>query len=645
MRRNIIAICLAVAFTNIVVNATAVGETAGQSIESLVADARAAQLNGDFNAAAELYQEAVKLDPSIAELWANLGLMYHELKKPSEAIESLTKAARLKPSLYVLQLFLGIEYLQMKQATLALPHLERAAKMNASDSQALLALGQAYEMLDRPDRAAAIYKQGTLLNPRDGNTWLKLGTAFLQQVESDARAMTSTYRESPYYFLRAAETLVEQGKLTQAEKAYRSTLFSPLPPRCAHAEFGIALLQENRVAEAREEFRSEMDGAQSCGLASLGDLVADLRDGHVDTALKKLKSTMAKDPEFVRSNFYLFRSTIPDDRAPELLNLAHAQNASNDPSAEAAKLLEQVMSSDDPSATKDSTAELFDEKRAFSPASADRFNRTGQYAACSRALISGADSLPASQQEVLAFCSFYAGDYQTAQRAASHLKLNPRTKPQGLYWESKADQKLAVAALSRAGEIDPDSPRMHVLIGDVLRQGRHWSEAEAEYRKAATLDPKSRSARLSLAIVLFTELKLDESFQLDQSVLAEAPEDAGANLLAGEILVQQNEFGKAEPYLLKCRDIDQEFAPRVHILLGKVYSETGRIGAAIDEYKQGLAGDENGSAHYQLGRLYLKSGDKAAADEAFMESKRRVKQWNSRALAGTEQMGSDASPN
>ena len=96
---------------------------------------------------------------------------------------------------------------------------------------------------------------------------------------------------------------------------------------------------------------------------------------------------------------------------------------------------------------------------------------------------------------------------------------------------------------------------------------------------------------------------------------------------------------------MKCRNLAGDLAPRLHVLLGKVYAETGRVAGAIDEYKQGLAGDENGSAHYQLGRLYLKAGNKAAAEEAFTESKRLVKEWNSRALAGAEQTETDASPN
>ena len=184
---------------------------------------------------------------------------------------------------------------------------------------------------------------------------------------------------------------------------------------------------------------------------------------------------------------------------------------------------------------------------------------------------------------------------------------------------------------------------MHVLLGDVFRQKRRWDEAEAEYRKAVALDPMSRNARLSLAITLFSELKTDEAFNLNESLLTEDAADPEANLLAGEILVQRNQFPQAEPYLLKCANLKPELVPGYHALLGRVYAETDRVQAAIAEYKLGLSTDEDGSIHYQLARLYQKSGNKAAAEEAFKESKRLVDRRNDRARVALEQMGTDVS--
>jgi predicted Zn-dependent protease len=181
------------------------------------------------------------------------------------------------------------------------------------------------------------------------------------------------------------------------------------------------------------------------------------------------------------------------------------------------------------------------------------------------------------------------------------------------------------------------------LIGDVFRQKRKWDDAEAEYRKAVSLDPGSRIARLSLAIVLFSELKTDEALAIGESLLGESPNDPEANLLAGEIFVQRNLFAEAEPFLLKCTDPKPEFVPRLHALLGHVYAETNRIPAAIAEYRSGLSTDDDGSLHYQLGRLYQKSGDRDAAQQAFTESQRLRRRWDDRARIALEQSPTDIS--
>ena len=88
---------------------------------------------------------------------------------------------------------------------------------------------------------------------------------------------------------------------------------------------------------------------------------------------------------------------------------------------------------------------------------------------------------------------------------------------------------------------------MHVLLGDVFREKHRWDESEAEYKKAVALDSSSRSARLSLAITLFSEMKIDEALSLDKALGSEGPQDPEANLLAGEILIQLNRFSDAEP--------------------------------------------------------------------------------------------------
>jgi len=639
------ALFLTIAFTSPSENAIVLAEAPEQTVQSLLSDARDAQSRRDFNAAAESYRKAVELDPSVPELWANLGLMYHELAKREEAIQSFKKAIRLDPSLFVPQLFLGVEYLASKKPETAVPFLEKARELNPNDLQAALNLGKAFSMLNRSDRAADAYSIATQLAPNDGNAWLNMGTAFLQQVEDDARLMTSAYRHSGYVTLRTAEILAEQGKLVQAGDAYRAAIASGLPPPCTHAEFGIALLRMKNVAEARKQFEMEARNGSHCELAALGLAIAQLAEGRPDVALRGISSISTSDPGFVESSLPLFRDAVSEEQARPLIDLSRAQQNNDRSTAKIGSLVAKTFASNDapaqleftdwarPSVTRTPVFE-----------NAERLYAAGKYSQCDDSLKPALGARASDQMQLLAACSFYTGDFRTTSIAAQELKANAATRAQGLYWESKADQKLAIAALFRAGEIDSDSPRMHVLLGDIFRQERQWDEAETEYRKAIAIDPKSHAARLSLAIVLFTELKDDEAFDFDRGLLEENPTDPEANLLAGEILVQRNLFAEAEPYLSRCQNLKPEFVARLHALLGQVYAETNRIPAAILEYKAGLAADEDGSMHFQLARLYQKSGDKNEADAAFRDSKRLRRQWDGRSRIALEQIPPDTSP-
>ncbi|MGO9338186.1 MAG: tetratricopeptide repeat protein [Terracidiphilus sp.] len=643
MQSTVLALCLTIAFANPNVNAIVFAEAPAQTMQSLLAEARDAQSRRDFNAAAESYRKAVELDPSVPELWTNLGLMYHEAGKPVEAIRSFKEAIRLNASLFVPQLFLGIEYLESKKPEAAIPFLEKAEKLNPNDLQAALNLGKAYALMDRSDHAAAAYSRATRLAPNVGSTWLSLGMAYLQQVENDARLMTSTYSHSPYVSLRAAETLADEGKLVEAEDAYKGALASPSPAPCAHAELGITLLREKKTVEAREQFETETRTVSHCGLASLGIAVAEASEGHPDAALKALTSIAADDPGFILSGLYLFHDALSADQARSLADLARKQQSAGDLSVDLGSIVEQALLSGPSPATGIDEAGTSQTRRAPLSTDAEMLYAAGKYATCDQLLKPVLETLGSAQQQLLASCSFYTGDFATTSMVAEHQKANPATLVRGLYWETKADQKLAIAALIRAGEIDADSPRMHVLLGDIFRQKRRWDDAEMEYRKAVALDPKSHAARLSLAIVLFSELKTDEALDIDRSLLSDDPSDPEANLLAGEILVQRNLYAEAEPYLSKCQNLKPEFVPRLHAMLGQIYAATDRIPEAISEYKSGLLTDEDGSIHFQLARLYLKTGDKNAAEEAFRESKRLRSQWDDRARVALEQMPTDTS--
>ncbi len=583
-----------------------------QSLQSIMTAAAEAQTKGDFSAAAGYYRQAVKLSPGTAELWANLGLMDDLAGNSLEAIKSFTQAAHLNGSMYVPQLFLGIEYLKLNRAETAIPFLQKAEQINPKDPQVPLALGRAYALSGKGDRSSDAYLRALDLVPDNGDAWLGLGMAKMQQSSADDRAMTATYKDSAYTKLRAGETFAEQGRLNRASDAYVSALSDKsAPPPCAHAGYGLVLLRQREVSKANSELDQELKANSGCSLARLGLAAIRLIQGDSDGALKDLEALWHADRGFLQENLPLLRDVLSDDQRSQLLRMAEELEARGE--------TPPVGSGD---AVQTEAQSRLKEAEAF--------YLSGQYQNCSESLQPSLNALAEQSLSLLAQCAFYTGDYRTASSAARRLKTDPATRASGLYWESKADQKLAIAALARAGETASNSPQLHVLLGDIYRQKERWEDAESEYRKALALEPHNQGASLGLAMALFGGGKSEEALAIDKALLVETPNHPEENILAGEILVRGDHFTDAEAYLTKVHDTGQKYMPRVHTLLGQIYLATNRYPQALAEFKLSEASDDDGSIHYQLGRIYQKLGDKEKAVEAFQISKRLREQSDSR---------------
>ncbi len=217
--------------------------------------------------------------------------------------------------------------------------------------------------------------------------------------------------------------------------------------------------------------------------------------------------------------------------------------------------------------------------------------------------------------------AFFAGDLRTTALASDRLRQKYPNDPAGWYWAVRANRSLSVAALARAGEVEPDSPRVHALLGDVYRRRRMFDEAREEYSKVLAISPDSVAGLAGLAATDLADGKPEQAQVTARKALARSPEDSEINLQMGEILVAQHEYTDAEPYLQRSLHARPDLRPRVHALLGEVFARTGRSKEALKELTQGIASDEDGSVHYQLARLYKEAGDLKAAEAAFEKSK------------------------
>jgi tetratricopeptide (TPR) repeat protein len=610
--------------------------------ESLLASAQQAQAGGNFEAAAQFYRKAVTLQPNIAEIRANLGLMYYQTGNDQQAIGSFLSAIHLKPTLFVPNLFLGLDYLRLKRFSEAIPYLKEAAVLNATDVQTRLALGQAYAGTGKTRLAVASFTLAVELAPANTQTWFHLGVSYLDQVEADARLLRARHSDSGYWHALVGDTFAEQKVFVQAAEAYKTTLACPTFPPGIHAAYGFVLLNQQDYVGAERELNAELASNRRSLIAKLG--LARLRVEQAATAegVKQIAEIWKADPSFLRANVSLFKTGLPEPVSSELKLALEKARAHGEIPAEVAQALQLSPSNEniaDPHSWSVAPEDAGSIPKAAPGAQAFASGRLG---ACGDPQVRAPERLQSAELRSLAACAYSSAQYQAAFDAAQKFVAVPATQAEGLYWEIKSAQKLAAETLARASELDSNSPTLHVLLGDMFRQRRHYPESEQEYRKALVIEPENPGALFGLSLALLADSRLDEALRLAEGALKKNPGDPEFNAVMGEIFCQLREFPAAEPYLKKALNTKPELVPHVHALLGRVYAETNRTKQAIAEMTLGLSDDRDGRLHYQIARLYLKVGDRNSANKALEASRRLESQGLTSAAVAIEKSASDA---
>ena len=594
--------------------------------DSLVAAAQQAQAARDYGAAVNAYKEATRIEPNMAELWANLGLMEQQAGDIPEALQSLVHANHLNPSLYVPNLFIGIDNVRIGNAAQAIPFLLNAEKTNKNDPQAPLALGRAYISTGKFSAAAQSLGRAIALDPKLAPAWFTLGMARLDQVEEDARKLSTEGKDSPYAGALYAESLEKQARFREAATLYQSLLDAKAQPPCIRSELGMSLIRELDESGATSALAAERVAHPECGLALLGQARVAFDDAENDRAVELLKELWGRDHGFFESNAGILLEGLSSERVSAVAGFLTQESSTVPADLRNALLVafnQSGKDSSDRTAGPEST-ELA-ESTGGSSRTAEELYAAGQFQQCELRLDSAAVAGRADKLRLLATCAFFAGDNERASRAATALEALQPHSLEALYWSIQANERLALQSLAHFQQLEPDSARSHVLLGDICHQLERHDDAQTEYMKALTLEPGDPAAMLGLASAYLSNNNIEKATETARSALVRSPEDPELNLIMAEAILSRHQYEQAEPYLLKSLHAKPQMLPRVHALIGKVDAETGRSREAIDQLKLGASSDEDGSVQYLLARLYRSIGDDKNATAA-LDRMKTIKQ-------------------
>ena len=597
------------------------------TLESLVTVAQHAQAVHDYAAAEKAYKQAVRIEPNMPELWANLGLMQQEAGEIASAIPSFQQAYHLNPSLYVPNLFLGIDSLRTGKAPEAIPFLIKAEKINKTDPQTPLALGRAYYAVGKFSPAAQEFARAIALDPKLGAAWFALGIARLNQVETDARKMSVEAKDSPFAGALYAESLEKQARFNEAATLYRSLLDAHPQPPCLHSALGIALLRHRDPDGAAAEFATERAAHPECGLALLGQARIAIDRGDNEQAVKLLQELWGRDHGFFAFNAAILMEGLSNEAAsavaayfsqPETIIPADFRNALLTALNRNWQVLDDQHDDVD---LREQGAPVAATPVSAVRRTAEEYYAAGEFELCAKRLDPALAEGRADKLRLLAACSFFTGDNGRAFSAAIALEALQPHSAEALYWSIQADERLAVQSLARFQQLESDSPRSHVLLGDIYHQLERDDDAQDEYQKALALEPGNPAAMLGLAISYMSNNNIDKAMETARTALERSPQDPELNMIVAEAMVAENQFAEAEPFLMKSLNVKPQLLGHVHALIGKVYAETGRTNEAISQLKMGESSDETGSTHYLLARLYRQVGDTKEAAAALDQVK------------------------
>ena len=305
------------------------------AVERYAEAGQAALAAGHYEDAEKAFEKLRQLEPGMAEVHANLGLIYFEERKFEQAVLALRQALKLKPGLTKSANLLAMSLSELGRYSDALQGLEKCLHQS-SDTEIKrmcgLELERAYTGLKRDSKAMEVAMELNRLYPDDAEILYQTSKiygnfAFLTMEKLAQVAPTSVWRH-----LAAAEAQESQGAYDQAIPEYREVLqLEPNRPGI-HYRIGRSLMgrfwqrhSPDDPPAAEKEFEQELqvDPGNANSAYELGEMRRKARQS--DEAQRYFEQALQHYPDFPEAQLGL-AAVLLEKKLPDQA-LAHIQRA------------------------------------------------------------------------------------------------------------------------------------------------------------------------------------------------------------------------------------------------------------------------------------------------------------------------------
>jgi tetratricopeptide (TPR) repeat protein len=307
--------------------------TDSSEVQAYSEQAQRAMGQKDWAAAEQSLKKLEELEPRVAQVPANLGLVYYSQNRVFIAASAFERALELDPKLPKARLMLGLCDAELGRSSEAVKYLAPEFAHSSDDSATRLtglALLRAYSDLGEDARAADISKRLLQRFPRDPEILFQTSRFYADRSYRLMKDLLALPADSPWTHYASAEVYASTGQYDAALTQYRTVAkMAPQLPG-VHFQIGKVLLESSRdaksITEAESEFEQELAVAPQDSAAEyeLGEICRHRAE--LDKAVEHFSRALKYHAEFEEAHVGLARSLLslrkPQEAMPHLVEAA-----------------------------------------------------------------------------------------------------------------------------------------------------------------------------------------------------------------------------------------------------------------------------------------------------------------------------------
>lgn len=538
--------------------------------------------------------------PQDEVLQLNLAIAYSKNGNTDEAIQLLSAIVKEHPDYAQAHTNLGIVYTQEKRFTEAGREFETALKLDPADDTVRLSYVKTLTALLQYDRAEPLIHEYLQRHPRDfeaqyftGIVERGLGNyAEAEKAFREAIALNPNHADAHY---NLGFVLARMGKPAEARPELEKAL--KLNPDSSEARFQLASVL--RALGQQQQAHEELNVLQQKKAASVKQDVAavsasqanqDLQSGDPRKAVALYRAALANDPNNARTYYDL---ALALDRLSDYAGERAALEKAQSLDAALAPVHNQLGFLDLQAGHAQDAERQFRTAISLDPQYAEAQNNLG--------VLYGQSGKDADAEKM-----FRLATENNPQYGQAFANL-------GLILAGEERLPEAESALSKAVQFDPKNTGALSVYGMVLTRLNRGAEALPLFRKVVELDPNSAGAHLNLGIALADRFDLKGALAEFSEAARLDPNNATAHYNKGRVLLDLQRNDEAKPELETAVRLDPNQAEAWY-LLGLISRQADQADEAIGQFGKAVAAKPDyAEAHFMLGQALQHKGDTAGA--------------------------------